>query len=208
MNRSGLLTRAAPGRRSPIRRTAADLRVPRQTVTRQVRTTLEQCEAYLDSSLLQGAGVERLELLERVRGTLVLMDTQGPKRSRGWDARTYTPNDVLWRELIKTRDQWACRRCERSKASGWQMQAAHIFMAGKPTTRCDEDNGLCLCARCHDWAEDHDAEFKAWARELLGAEGFDRLEVRSNLTRVKPNDEEIRLYLKQRIAFYRSQQSL
>lgn len=127
-----------------------------------------------------------------------------PLRRKGsiYERRARTkrdPLDVLWSKVIRTRDP-ICRlqfRCRGDRTK----EAAHIFGRVKGGTKYDLDNGLGACWACHDWADKHKTELEARALELLGAERYTRILVRSNLTAREAGVDRVavRLYLKQQI---------
>ncbi len=94
-----------------------------------------------------------------------------------------TAEDRRWAEAVKTRDGYACRRCIRSQAQGFQIQAAHIVPRGKryPRTTLLVENGLAMCVDCHlGWAHDGNLrEFVRWAAAQVGPEIVAKLQVLS-----------------------------
>lgn len=141
----------------------------------------------------------------RISAAALGLTDKKPKRS--FMAITMTPNDRRWSRLIHLRDRETCRKCGRQRRPGFMLYAAHLFGRGAKMTRCDEDNGFLLCRTDDDYFAKHTTEYKAWAREQLGAERYDRLLVRSNIPAIDQDDDVIKLYLDQRLAFYKSQQS-
>ncbi len=78
--------------------------------------------------------------------------------------------DRICAEAARARDHDTCRRCPRSKAQGYQMQAAHIVPRGKryPLTTLLVENRLTLCATCHSWAHENLRDFVPWAVAQIG----------------------------------------
>jgi hypothetical protein len=98
-----------------------------------------------------------------------------------------TPKDKLWRDLVKERDGYACRRCHKVyPPPNRGLDAHHIFGRGRLATRHMLLNGVSLCVGHHiSWAHANPLEFHEWIREEIGAEEYDELRLLSNQTRVK-----------------------
>ena len=74
--------------------------------------------------------------------------------------------DKLFALIIKERYWWACVKCGRSKAQGYQMQCAHIKPKGKyQRLRYELLNAICLCANCHRVWHDESGGME-WLEEL------------------------------------------
>lgn len=128
--------------------------------------------------------------------SLPLRRGRPPRRKSGWKTAKMDPLDTLWGTVVKTRDGFRCRMCPRSKATGWQMHAAHLFGRGKHSVRYDLANGFTLCALDHQWADEHKTQFHEWARKQLGPAVYDRLLVRSQII-VKTDEVLVREHLRQ-----------
>lgn len=82
--------------------------------------------------------------------------------------------DRVWASIIRARG--ICERC----GSRTGLQAAHIRRRGYQATRCDLDNGWCLCWRCHPDPVDTDVtEFDALVARTIGAKRYADLVKRS-----------------------------
>lgn len=112
-------------------------------------------------------------------------------RRRGKRTKRFAAPDALWARYIKTRDGWTCRRCGRSKTQGYQMHAAHVLSRRSLAVRWDPDAGLCCCALCHRWLDDHksrsrDGDGDVWAKAQIGTDAYIRLVIRAGLV-IKPD---------------------
>lgn len=95
-----------------------------------------------------------------------------------------TAADRDWSLQVKTRDNWACRRCFTMYPVGSRgLNAHHIFTRSRKSTRHDLACGLSLCVGCHRWAHANPLEFHEWIGGELGAEVYDALRLRSNKTK-------------------------
>src|SRR3990167_358823 len=58
---------------------------------------------------------------------------------------------VLWAKIeAKTRDNWTCQYCGKSKLSGWAIHGSHILPEGAyPLMSAEPYNIIALCAICH-----------------------------------------------------------
>lgn len=128
--------------------------------------------------------------------SLPLRRGRPPRRKAGWKTAKMDPLDTLWGTVVKTRDGFRCRMCPRSKATGWKVDAAHLFIRGKHSVRYDLANGFTLCALDHKWADEHKTQFHEWARKQLGPAVYDRLLVRSQII-VKVDETLVRIYLRE-----------
>lgn len=54
-----------------------------------------------------------------------------------------------WRQLVLTRDAWACRACGRICANHKEAHADHIVPVSQGGARFDLENGQTLCHSCH-----------------------------------------------------------
>lgn len=79
--------------------------------------------------------------------------------------------DKLFSELIRSRG-----RCERCGSKNY-LQCAHIYSRKFGSVRFDEENALCLCAKCHRWGHDNPLEF---ARFVEKKRVYDRLVKKKN----------------------------
>lgn len=69
--------------------------------------------------------------------------------------------DKVFSILIRSRGR--CERC----GSRDNLQTAHIYSRKFGSVRFDEDNAVCLCARCHRWGHDNPVDFTRWLDEYL-----------------------------------------
>lgn len=70
--------------------------------------------------------------------------------------------DRLWSQIVRSRG--ACERCERTAAEG-VLHAHHAYSRRNFRLRFEPRNGVCLCYRCHRWAEGYPILFTEWFRE-------------------------------------------
>jgi len=69
-------------------------------------------------------------------------------------------------------------RCEHCGAASEPLECAHIVSRRYSATRCDLDNGVCLCGPCHSHFTAHPDEWKGW----IGEERWGRLTERARPT--------------------------
>lgn len=82
--------------------------------------------------------------------------------------------DKLWRDKVRSRGM--CLHCETTE----NLQAHHILSRTHRATRWDQENGVCLCYRCHlHWAHTDPIEFSAWATDMWGSKTINQLRNRS-----------------------------
>jgi len=72
--------------------------------------------------------------------------------------------DKIFSKIIRSKG--ACERCGGVD----NLQCAHIYSRKFGSVRFDEDNALCLCAKCHRWGHDHPLEFADFAHEIKETE--------------------------------------
>jgi hypothetical protein len=102
--------------------------------------------------------------------------------------------DKLFSQIIRSRG--ACENCGAT-GEGAFLQCAHIISRRYANTRCDEDNALCLCARCHHFFTDHPVSFGAVILDRIGFDAYADLVRRSQASqRVIWNDVVQRLKLR------------
>lgn len=66
-------------------------------------------------------------------------------------------------ELALSRDHYKCKKCGRTKLSGWQIHPSHIKPKGKyKSMSADVDNIKALCAMCHMWWHSAPTESGIW----------------------------------------------
>lgn len=117
------------------------------------------------------------------------------RKNRGWRAIRRDALRVLWAEVVKTRDGFACRKCGRSKEQGWQIHGSHILGAGAHANiKYEVSNGLTLCARCHRFFHDHTAEWDSWVKQTIGIDGYTKLLVLAK-TMYRPSKTMIKIAL-------------
>lgn len=68
------------------------------------------------------------------------------------------------------------------RRSSRAVEASHVFGRGAYSVRFDETNSYGSCYACLRFADEHKTELLAWAKKTLGEEGFQRLQVRAQLT--------------------------
>lgn len=69
--------------------------------------------------------------------------------------------DRLWQKCIVAMFRYRCANCGHE----YSASGHHIHKRGKHETRWTLMNGICLCWKCHIWAEDHPEEFMLWLKE-------------------------------------------
>jgi len=83
-------------------------------------------------------------------------------------------NDVMnlsqFRKAVIERD----KRCRLCGDEGQEVH--HIFGRRWMATRCDPDNGIFLCVKCHKWCHDNIESFRTLLKQWHGEEWFDNLE--------------------------------
>lgn len=69
------------------------------------------------------------------------------KRSPTW----YRKKCVAWaKDAAKTRDNYTCQHCGKTRDSGWAIHGSHILPEGAYVSMsADVDNIIALCATCH-----------------------------------------------------------
>lgn len=93
-----------------------------------------------------------------------------------------TALDKLFSEYIRTRDNWACRRClAKHPPPTNALHCAHIFTRSKKSTRFDPENAVALCYGCHSFLDRNPLEKYDWYIKNFSQEKFDRLRLRSNI---------------------------
>ena len=71
----------------------------------------------------------------------------------------------LAKKIALDRDGRRCRRCGRTKESGWQIHGSHILGEGAhPRMSYDPRNIKALCAKCHMWWHSSPTESGHWFR--------------------------------------------
>lgn len=82
--------------------------------------------------------------------------------------------DKLFSEIVRGRGK--CEKCGESKYE--LLHTAHIYSRKFGSVRYDQDNAVCLCAKCHRWAHDMPIEFTYWLDKFVD---LDDLQLRKNL---------------------------
>lgn len=82
--------------------------------------------------------------------------------------------DKLFSQLVRSRGM--CQRCGETRYE--LLQTAHIYSRKFNSVRFDEDNAICLCARCHRWGHDNPTEFTDWLSSFVN---LDALKVKKNV---------------------------
>lgn len=80
--------------------------------------------------------------------------------------------DQHWRDQVRERDNWKCRKCGRKK-NQWTLEAHHVAARRLMPTRWELLNGLSMCKLpCHDWVTNNPDEGRTWACEVLGEDPY------------------------------------
>ena len=82
--------------------------------------------------------------------------------------------DRRWAEYIR-----ALGYCERCGDSTGPFEAAHIIRRRYQGTRCDPDNGWCLCKPCHGEVDSWNVEHLDLVRKTITVDGYERLEAKA-----------------------------
>ena len=78
--------------------------------------------------------------------------------------------DRMWSEYVRAIGY--CQRCGGTD----KLEAAHIIRRGYQGTRCDPDNGWCLCKLCHRMIDEWASQHAALVDETIGEVGLAALE--------------------------------
>lgn len=84
---------------------------------------------------------------------------------------------VLWREVIKLRDG-KCRLCGELKCARG-MHAHHHIGRRYKNTRYEPDNGVYLCASCHNEMHDFPRLRYKFAVKCIGSDRYEELEMKA-----------------------------
>jgi hypothetical protein len=105
--------------------------------------------------------------------------------------------DSVFSKIIRTRDKWSCARCgKRYTPPTSGLHNSHYFGRSRYGTRFDEENCDALCYGCHQhWGSTDREGYRAFKIKQLGENGFNALQVRSNLM-VKRKDYQNELIYK------------
>lgn len=88
--------------------------------------------------------------------------------------------DEIFSVEVRTRDNFTCVFCLRTKAQGYQIQNSHYWGRGNKTTRFDLENCDALCAQCHMKHEGSKQGFYTdWKLKQLGKEKFELLRIKA-----------------------------
>lgn len=79
--------------------------------------------------------------------------------------------DKAFSLLIRTRDNYTCRRCGRSKPDV-RIECSHTFSRRHRSTRWDTGNALALCFSCHRWWHENPVDAVEWMRKRMGADAL------------------------------------
>lgn len=114
--------------------------------------------------------------------------------------RKADPLVALSGKIVHVRDRETCQKCSRKGSDGWKVDSAHILSRGRaPKLKYEPFNQILLCARpCHEWADEHPVEFKAWVEEKWPGR-VERLRIMERFHR-KPDKTIVRLVLQADLA--------
>lgn len=94
--------------------------------------------------------------------------------------------DKVFADYIKARDNYRCVIHGKQYSKGDRgLHCGHIFTRAKKSVRWVEENAVAICMRCnifwettwgHKWPT-----IKDWAREKMGEEEFNRLQILANI---------------------------
>ena len=110
------------------------------------------------------------------------------KRKKSTKTKIKDRLDKKW--SAKVREKGRCECCGKTGT----LHAHHIFTRSKLSTRWDLDNGICLCPGCHTFSATLSAhkaplEFHRWLESYKGKDFLDRLQEKSNSTKVFYEDD-------------------
>lgn len=97
-----------------------------------------------------------------------------------------TTADKLFSEIIRTRDNWTCQRCNKtinkhSPTARQGLHCSHFIGRSRYNTRFDEMNCVALCYGCHRYFTSHPFEHHEWYFKRIGEENIVELHARSNM---------------------------
>ncbi len=97
-----------------------------------------------------------------------------------------TAADKLFSDIIRTRDNWTCQRCQKvvnrfSPSARKGLHCSHFIGRKRYNTRFDEDNCAALCYGCHRYFTSNPLEHHEWQYQRLGEDTIVQLHVRSNM---------------------------
>jgi 5-methylcytosine-specific restriction protein A len=92
---------------------------------------------------------------------------KGKRTSRRRKARKAKLKDAdrLFSEYIRTRDNWTCQCCGRTRENGAAIQCAHIVSRRYRATRWSRSNAIALCSKCHVYYTYRVLEFEVFIEE-------------------------------------------
>jgi hypothetical protein len=89
-------------------------------------------------------------------------------------------------------------KCERCGHYNF-LQCAHFHSRRKRTVRWDEENAAALCYGCHSYLDGNPMEKIEFFKKKIGEDRFIQLNIRAMQTHPKPDQEAIKIWLKQEI---------
>ena len=116
-----------------------------------------------------------------------------------------TMADKLFSEIIRTRDNWTCQRCNKSidqfsSRARQGLHCSHFIGRSRYTTRFDERNCVALCYGCHRFFTSNPLEHHEWQVKRLGTDMIVDLHAQSNM---RPGDDGL-----PRKAYYNSKEHI
>ena len=97
------------------------------------------------------------------------------------------PQDVVFSNYIRCRDDWTCQRCgkyyeplDSNKRMG--LHCSHFYGRGNWAVRFDPDNAVALCYGCHRFLGSNPVDHRDFILKRLGKERFEDLNQRRNKT--------------------------
>lgn len=87
------------------------------------------------------------------------------------------PEDKIFSDYIRTRDNWTCRRCgKRYEPPTKALHNMHCFSRGGFSVRFYEDDCMAGCYGCHSYLDRHPDEKKKFWKKEIGIKRFNTLE--------------------------------
>lgn len=100
----------------------------------------------------------------------------------------------LWSEIVRSRAK--CQWCGKTNVL---FDAAHIISRTYSKTRCDLDNGLCLCKACHRKGHNFPTLFTELVISIIGQEKLDELHYEAQRTDYKVDYDTVLCTLKENL---------
>ena len=98
-----------------------------------------------------------------------------------WGKAKIDQADKAFSLFIRTRDKWACQRCnKRYEPPTNLLHCSHFVGRRKESTRFEPLNCDAICFNCHQYFTSHPLEHYEWQVERKGQKVVDQLKLQSN----------------------------